>query len=121
MPAVSDVAPIEGWRRRALVAVPAGIFAAGLGLGKIVRDCSLTCNVGYRYAPLAILAVALAVVPLASLAIRWERRWGYRRWQLSSLALAVVSLAGFRLLTFWLVRGQEDALATGRLEAEWIS
>jgi len=112
--------PIGGWKRGALVAVPAGIFAAGLGLGKIVRDCSLTCNVGYRYAPLAILAVALAVVPLASVAIRSERRWGYRRWQLSSLAVAAASLLGFRLLTFWLVRGQEAALAAGRPEAAWI-
>ncbi len=112
--------PNGGWKQSALVAVPAFFFAAGLGLGKIVRDCSLTCNVGYRYAPLAILAVALAVVPLASVAIRQERRCGYRRWQLSSLALAAASLLGFRLLTFWLVREQEAALAAGRPEGAWI-
>jgi len=115
-----DGKSIGGWKRGAVVAVPAFVFAAGLGLGKIVRDCSLTCNVGYRYAPLAILAVALAVVPLASVANRSERRWGYRRWQLSSLALAAASLIGFRLLTFWLVRGQDAALAAGRPDAAWL-
>lgn len=111
--------PGSGWRRSALVAVPAGIFGAGVGLGKIVRDCSLTCNVGYRYAPLAILAVAIAVVPLASFAIRTERRWGYRRWQLSSLILAAASLVGFRLLTFWLVQGQGAAMATAHPATAW--
>lgn len=60
------------------------------------------------------------MVPLASFAIRTERRWGYRRWQISSLALAASSLVGFRLLTFWLVQGQEAALALGQPATAWV-
>jgi AAA family ATP:ADP antiporter len=85
-----------------LVALPAVLLGASLGLGKIVRDCSLTCNVGFRLAPLGILAVAVAIAPIAALRTRLEARWGYRRWHVASTLFAAASFLLFRLLTNFL-------------------
>lgn len=87
------------WPRVLLVAVPAVLLGASLGLGKIVRDCALTCNVGFRLAPLGILAVAVALAPIAALRTRLEGRWGYRRWHVASTLIAAASFLIFRLLT----------------------
>ncbi len=79
-----------------LAALPAFLIGFAFGLGKIVRDCSLTCNVGYRLLPLAILAVGVASLPISSLTVQLAGRLGYRRWQVISL-----STIGFSFLVFW--------------------
>lgn len=96
----TDVTPgTPEWPRVLLVAAPAVLLGASLGLGKIVRDCSLTCNVGFRLAPLGILAVALATAPVAALRTRLEARLGYRSWHVGSTLFAAASFLLFRLLT----------------------
>ncbi len=119
MPAASSRQATDRFRVT-LITIPGLLLGVGLGLGKIVRDCSLTCNSGYRFAPLAIVAVALTVIPLANLAMRVERAWGYRRWQLRSLLLGITSLLVFRALTFWLNSAQGTALTEGRPDAAWL-
>ena len=60
--------------RSGLSLLPAFLLGATFGLGKIVRDCSLTCNVGYQWAPLAILAVSLGALPASSAHVRLQER-----------------------------------------------
>jgi hypothetical protein len=105
--------------RRLLLAIPAGLYAAALALGKIVRDCSLTCNVGFRLAPVAILAIAAATLPLAAFALRAERRFGYRRWQVGSLAVGAATLIAFRAVSHVLLAGGDTALRAGASAATW--
>ncbi len=83
------------------------------GLGKILRDCSLTCSVGYRWAPAAILAVAFFSLPVSGLHARWVRHQGFRGLQTRSLLLAGFSFLAFRLLTFAGVEWQLRELDAG--------
>jgi hypothetical protein len=108
------------WARAILAATPAGLLATSLGLGKVVRDCSLTCNVGFELAPVAILAIALLAVPLSELRARAERRWSYKAWQIGSALLAALSLLAFRALMLFLLREQEAAFETGADPTPWI-
>lgn len=103
---------------RAFVTIPAVLLGVALGLGKIVRDCSLTCNVGFRLAPLGILAVALATAPVAALRARLEARWGYRRWHAASTLFAAASFLLFRLLTYYLQWSLSEAPASEA--AAWL-
>ena len=100
-------------RTAALVLALLPGFAVGFafGLGKIVRDCSLTCNVGYRYAPLAVFAVAISTLPIAALRARFESRLGHVRWQIGTILVVAVSFFAFRGAT---------ALALGSGAARWI-
>jgi ATP/ADP translocase len=72
------------------------LIGLAFGLGKIVRDCSLTCNVGYQLAPVAIIAIALLSIPVSVLAVRFANSLGYKRWQMWSLGLIAL---GF--FVFW--------------------
>ena len=83
-------------KRRLLASLPALLIGLAFGLGKIVRDCSLTCNVGYQLAPLAVIAIALLSIPVSVLAVRFSSRLGYKRWQMWSLGLIAL---GFFI--FW--------------------
>ncbi|MEE8604855.1 MAG: hypothetical protein V3S65_05735 [Candidatus Aminicenantaceae bacterium] len=83
-------------KRRLLASLPALLIGLAFGLGKIVRDCSLTCNVGYQLAPLAVIAIALLSIPVSVLAVRFSSRLGYKRWQMWSLGLIAL---GF--FVFW--------------------
>lgn len=94
----SEKSPIEKIpvSRYLLAAAPALIIGFAFGLGMILRDCSITCNVGYKFTPLAILAVGIAAIPVSSLTVRMSNRLGYRRWQILTL-LAIAS----SFLIFW--------------------
>lgn len=82
--------------RGVLALLPAIIFGLAFGLGKIVRDCSLTCNVGYELSPIAILLIAFVAFPFSWVQSRYELRLGYLRWQV--LSTVFVSLSIF---VFW--------------------
>lgn len=87
-------------RRLPLRRLGAAALILGLsqGLGGIVRDCALTCNVGYRQAPIAFLLVAALGLPLVALQLRMQRSWGHELWRKYSILFIVVILFAFRLL-----------------------
>ena len=58
---------------------PPFLIGIAFGFGKIVRDCSLTCNVGYQFFPLVILVIAVLSFPLSAVSVRLAKRWGYRQ------------------------------------------
>jgi len=116
-----EMVPAERPRLRLVLAgLPAAFLGMSLGLGKIVRDCSLTCNVGYDLSPLAILAIAVLALPLSAVRVRWERRFGSHAWQLGCTLLAASSFLVFRLLTFVLFRGQQAAEQSDGDPSSWI-
>ncbi|MFC2156694.1 hypothetical protein ACFLT9_02530, partial [Acidobacteriota bacterium] len=68
-----------------LALLPPFLIGIAFGFGKIVRDCSLTCNVGYQFFPLVILVIGILSFPLSAISVRFASRLGYRRWQILSL------------------------------------
>ncbi len=104
MTAVADPGARASYRRLSAAAMPSVVFGASLGIGKIVRDCSLTCNVGYQAVPLALLSIAALTAPFALLALRLERRLGPWTWQAALSVVGAASLLGFRLLILQLQR-----------------
>jgi len=93
----------------ALLLLPGFLVGVTFGLGKVVRDCSLTCNVGFRFAPLGILAVALTVVPVSALRARLETRLGFRRWQSLSAIVVAGSFAALWAVTWTRCRSSNSA------------
>ena len=87
-----------------LGAFPALLIGLSFGLGKIVRDCSLTCNIGFKLSPLAILAVGLASLPVSSITLRSAGRMGYKRWQTLSLGAIAASFFLFWAATFLVLK-----------------
>jgi hypothetical protein len=119
-PLTPDAAAGDG--RRLLMAVaPAALLGIALGLGKVVRDCSLTCNVGFELAPLGILAVAALTVPFASWALRLEARLGYRKWHAACALAAAGCLLAFRAATWLELEGRRAAEAAGRAADGWVA
>ena len=91
----------SGWTSEvSLGRLGAAAFVLGLvlGLGGIVRDCALTCHVGYRHAPIAFLVVAALSLPIMALQLRMQRRWGAEAWRVRSTVFVVAVLFAFRLL-----------------------
>lgn len=80
------------------------------GLGGIVRDCALTCNVGYRQAPIAFLIVAGLSLPLVALQLRMQRSLGQELWRVYSTLFIAITLLTFRLVLGVL---RPDSGATG--------
>ncbi len=78
------------------------------GLGLIIRDCSITCNVGFKHAPIAFLILALINAPFVILQVRWIKKWGFLTWQIRSTLVAAISFLVFRLILFLLFKGQEQ-------------
>src|SRR5689334_13158424 len=99
--------PLAPFGRLLLAGAPGALLGISLGLGKIVRDCSLTCNVGFEWAPLAILGVALATIPLSAIRTRFEGRWGYRTWHVASTLVVAASFFAFRLAAWLLLRERD--------------
>ncbi len=89
-----------------LVVLPAFSIGLAFGLGKIVRDCSLTCNVGFELSPLAILGIGILTFPISSFAMRSASRLGFKRWQILSITTVGLSFFIFWAMTFFvIVRG----------------
>ena len=105
--------------RLMLAALPAFLIGFVFGLGKIVRDCSLTCNVGYRLVPLAILAVGLASLPISSLTVRLAGRLGYKRWQVLSLSAIGFSFFIFWGVTYFILTVMADTTQSGTPSSVW--
>ncbi len=80
------------------IATAAFILGLVQGLGSVVRDCALTCHVGYRYAPIAFLIVAALSLPFVALQLKMQRRWGEEPYRVRSTVLVAASLLGFRLM-----------------------
>lgn len=89
------VAAALPFRRIAAAALVLGLVQ---GLGGIVRDCALTCNVGYRQAPIAFLVVAALSLPLVALQLRMQRTLGPELWRVYSTLFIVITLLAFRFL-----------------------
>lgn len=83
-------------------------FVLGLaqGLGQIISDCSLTCNVGYRLMPVAFVVLALVSIPFVSTQVRFKQRMSGEDWMIRSTAFIAGSFFLFRILTFLLIRFQ---------------
>lgn len=97
----SELKSESGWTSGvSLGRLGAAAFVLGLvlGLGGIVRDCALTCHVGYRHAPIAFLVVAALSLPIMALQLRMQRRWGAETWRVRSTVFVVAVLFAFRLL-----------------------
>ena len=94
----------EGVPLRRLAAA-AAVLGLVQGLGSVVRDCALTCHVGYRHAPIAFLIVAALSLPFVALQIKMQQRWGTESWRVRSTLLIALSLLGFRFLLS-LLRGE---------------
>lgn len=62
-----------------------------------MRDCALTCNVGYRQAPIAFLIVASLSLPLVALQLRMQRSLGQELWRVYSTLFIAITLLAFRL------------------------
>lgn len=94
----------------------AAAFVLGMvqGLGSVVRDCALTCHVGYRHAPMAFLIVAALSLPFVALQIRMQKRWGQETWRVRSTLLIALSLLLFRFVLS-LLRGESGPVGTGSL------
>jgi AAA family ATP:ADP antiporter len=90
----------------------AAAFVLGLvqGLGGIVRDCALTCHVGYRFAPLAFLVVAVLSLPFVALQLRMQRRLGPEKWRVRATFFVAASLVVFRLVLALLRPGDGSPL-----------
>ncbi len=89
-------APAPGFSLRRLGAA-ALVLGLVQGLGGIVRDCALTCNVGYRQAPIAFLIVASLSLPLVALQLRMQRSLGQELWRVYSTLFIAITLLAFRL------------------------
>ena len=102
-----------------LASLPALLIGLAFGMGKIVRDCSLTCNVGYELAPIAILAMGIVSIPISSLTVRWANRLGYRRWQLLSLGFVAVSFVLFWGSTYFVLTMMAETTITDSPASLW--
>ncbi|MFC2163551.1 hypothetical protein ACFLT2_00990 [Acidobacteriota bacterium] len=120
--AETSLASVDRSRRRTrflLSLLPALLIGLAFGLGKIVRDCSLTCNVGYELTPIAIIAVGLLAVPISAAMVRMTFKLGYRRWQVWSMAVIALSFFLFWIGTYLVVTGYETIAETFASEENW--
>ncbi|MBW1775218.1 MAG: hypothetical protein JRJ82_20385 [Deltaproteobacteria bacterium] len=105
--------------RLSLSALLALLIGLAFGFGKIVRDCSLTCNVGYQLSPLAFVAAGLVSIPLTSLTIRMANRLGYKRWQMISLTTIALSFFCFWGATYFVLTVLADTTRAGSSDQMW--
>lgn len=102
-----------------LAAVPAFIIGLAFGLGKILRDCSIICNVGYQLTPLAILAVGIVAIPISSLTLRIGSRLGYKRWQITTLVVIAASFLVFWASSYFILTKLSETTNPGSADSLW--
>jgi hypothetical protein len=95
-----------------LSVLPAFLIGMTFGLGKIVRDCSLTCNVGYELSPLAIIAAGIIAIPISAMTVRLAIRLGYPRWQVWNLAAIAISFFIFWFAAYSIVTRYPSGVET---------
>lgn len=95
-----------------LSVLPAFLIGMTFGLGKIVRDCSLTCNVGYELSPLAIIAAGIIAIPISAMTVRLAIRLGYPRWQVWNLAAIAISFFVFWFAAYSIVTRYPSGVET---------
>ncbi len=95
-----------------LSVLPAFLIGMAFGLGKIVRDCSLTCNVGYELSPLAIIAAGIIAIPISAMTVRLAIRLGYPRWQVWNLAAIAISFFVFWFAAYSIVTRYPSGVET---------
>ncbi|MEE9501954.1 MAG: hypothetical protein V3V48_07760 [Candidatus Aminicenantaceae bacterium] len=95
-----------------LSVLPAFLIGMAFGLGKIVRDCSLTCNVGYELSPLAIIAAGIIAIPISAMTVRLAIRLGYPRWQVWNLAAIAISFFIFWFAAYSIVTRYPSGVET---------
>lgn len=98
-----------GLREAAWVLAPALVLGVAFGAGFIVRDCSLTCNVGFRAVPWAFLAIAALSLPMVALQVRLLAGVDFRAWQTGCAVFAALAMIGFRQWTGEAVRSNPYA------------
>ena len=98
---------------------PALLLGLTYGLGQIVRDCSLTCNVGFRLSPIVFLLISLLSFGVVSLLIRIVSRFVACCWWIGCAGGGALLILVFRGLTFLLLSGDPS---TGKeaLQAVYI-
>jgi hypothetical protein len=94
-----------GW-----VVLPAFLVGVACGAALIVRDCALTCNVGYRLVPLAYLAIAGLALPVVGLQLSSRPRVSWLGWQARCALLGAAVLVVFRAWTWRVVLDNPYAL-----------
>jgi ATP/ADP translocase len=102
-----------------LSVLPAFLIGMAFGLGKIVRDCSLTCNVGYELSPIAIIAAGIIAIPISAMTVRLAIRLGYPRWQVWSLAAIAISFFIFWFAAYSIVTRYPSGLETSASGDSW--
>lgn len=102
-----------------LAVLPAFLIGLAFGLGKIVRDCSLTCNVGYELLPLAIIAAGIVAIPISAMTVRLANRLGYPRWQIWNLATIALSFFMFWFASYSIVTNYHSGVGTSASGDSW--
>lgn len=93
-----DSAPVSSPSSSLWIAGPSALFGVAVGAGFVVRDCALSCNVGYTAVPWAWIAIALAALPCVALQVHAGRRLGFDRWLVAAPLLVA---AGLVLTKVW--------------------
>lgn len=106
-------------RRAGLVLIPALLIGFANGLGDIIRDCALTCNVGYRFVPLPMLVATLCAFPIIAMQNRAVGRWRSAHWPVAVTLCSASLIVTFRFLTLWLF--SREAAAAMDEKSHWAS
>lgn len=102
-----------------LAVLPAFLIGLAFGLGKIIRDCSLTCNVGYELSPLAIIAAGIVALPISAMTVRLAVRLRYPRWQVWNLATIAISFFMFWFASYSIVTRYPSGVETSVSGDSW--
>ncbi len=90
------------------------------GMGDIIRDCSLTCNVGYQFVPVPLMTIAFLTVPVAATQVRMQAKASAARWQIMTTIAAGLFFACFRFLTYKLFQAEEFSRGDAGRHEFWL-
>lgn len=103
-----------------LIIISGFLLGAGNSIGDVIRDCSLTCNVGYRFVPLPMMTIAFLTVPVASAQVRFQARGSATRWQIGSTLGAALFFIAFRYATYRILEAEELSRGDAARHAFWL-